>query len=193
MAESNRQLVHEEHRAGRECFPLILLLDGICDGANVGAIFRLADALGVERLLLCGNTVSPPNRRLTRTARSADKVVLHERCDDLNATLMHLREQGYCFVALELTAQSVDLKDVDFGRAGKICLILGAEQQGVSQPLLEIADQTVHIPMLGQNSSMNVAAACAIAVYEITGDLRRSIRPASLASNIEGANEKTQK
>ncbi len=193
MAERNRQLIHKDHQVGRERFPLTLLLDGICDAANVGAIFRLADALGVERLLLCGNTVSPPNRRLTRTARSADKVVLYERCDDLNATLLHLREQGYCFVALELTAQSVDLKDVDFSRAGKICLILGAEQQGVSQPLLEIADQTVHIPMLGQNSSMNVAAACAIAVYEITGDLPRSIRPASLASNIEGANEETQK
>ncbi len=68
----------------------------------------------------------------------------------------------------KLAAQSVDLKTQDYGKMGKICLILGSEQSGVSPSLLEIADHTVHIRMLGLNSSMNVATACAIAVYEMT-------------------------
>jgi len=55
-------------------FPLILLLDNVSDPANVGALFRLADAFGVARLMLCGDTVRLPNRRLTRTSRSTDKI-----------------------------------------------------------------------------------------------------------------------
>jgi len=171
LNNDNQQLTHQDHQVANRMFPLIFLLDDVADPANVGAIFRIADALGVERLLLCGNTVSPPNRRLTRTARSTDKIVAYDRCNDLKMAIFSLREQGYHFVALELTAQSIDLKTVDYAAMGKICLILGAEQAGVRPELLEIADQTVHIPMLGQNSSMNVATASAIAVHEITRHL----------------------
>ncbi len=166
--KKDRQLTHRDHHPGGGGFPLILLLDDVSDPANVGAVFRIADALGVERLLLCGNTVVPPDRRLTRTSRATDKVVPYERCGDPEAELRRVREQGYHLIALELTQQSVDLKTVDYGALDKICLILGAEQAGVSSSLLEIVEQTVHIPMQGQNSSMNVAAACAIAVHEMT-------------------------
>ncbi len=169
--KKNRQLTHTDHHAGDGRLPLILLLDGVSDPTNVGGIFRIADALGVERLLLCGHTVVPPNRRLTRTARTTDKVVAYDYCADPEAELMRLREQGYHLIALELTQHSVDLKTVDYGTWGKICLILGAEQAGVSSRLLEIVDQTVHIPMQGLNSSMNVATACAIAVHEIARHL----------------------
>lgn len=167
--KKDRQLTHMDHRAGGRRLPLILLLDDISDPANVGAVFRIADALGVERLLLCGKTAVPPNRRLTRTSRMTDKVIAYQYCE--TPEVVALRLQGYHLIALELTQHSVDLKTVDFGLRGKICLILGAEHAGVNSELLEIVDQTVHIPMLGQNSSMNVATACAIAVYEITRNL----------------------
>ncbi len=167
----NPQLIHADHQAKRGCFPLLILLDDISDPANVGAIFRMADALGVARLLLCGRTVPPPNRRLGRTSRATDKVVAYECHDNSAVAATALRKQGYRLVALELTQQSVDLKTVDYAAMEKICLIIGAEQAGVSPALLEIVDQTVHIPMLGQNSSMNVAMACAIAAHEITRQL----------------------
>jgi len=165
------QLTHLDHHADDQQFPLILLLDDVSDAANVGAIFRVADALGVERLLLCGDTVVPPNRRLTRTSRATDKVVGHQYYEDAVAALSTQSAQGYHCIALELTQQSVDIKTVDFGALGKVCLILGAEQRGVNARLLENVAQTVHIPMLGQNSSMNVATACAVGVYEITRQL----------------------
>ncbi len=165
------QLTHFDHHVEEQHFPLVLLLDDVSDAANVGAIFRIADAFGVERLLLCGDTVVPPNRRLTRTARTTDKVVLHQYCEDAVVSLNALSAQGYHAIALELTQQSADIKTVDFGALGKICLILGAEQTGVNARLLEIVGKTVHIPMLGQNSSMNVATACAVGVYEITRQL----------------------
>lgn len=168
---NDAQLTHLDHHAEDRQIPLVLLLDDVSDAANVGAIFRVADAFGVERLLLCGTTVVPPNRRLTRTARTTDKVVPHQYCEDAVTALSALSAQGYYAIALELTQQSVDIKTVDFGALGKICLILGAEQTGVTARLLEIVGKTVHIPMLGQNSSMNVATACAVGVYEITRQL----------------------
>ncbi|VAW89239.1 hypothetical protein MNBD_GAMMA17-486 [hydrothermal vent metagenome] len=194
MKNSNRQFIHQDHDLNRVQFPLVLLLDDISDPANVGAIFRLADALGVARLMLCGDTVRPPNRRLSRTSRSTDKVVSYERFDVPDGAVVSLREQGYRLVALELAAQSVDLQTLDYGEMGKICLILGGEQSGVSPSLLEIADHTVHIQMSGLNSSMNVATACAIAVYEMTRHLERGAvgRP-GLNNRIEGWDEKAQK
>jgi len=172
----------------------VLLLDDVSDPANVGAIFRLADALGVARLMLCGDTVRPPNRRLSRTSRSTDKVVSYERFDAPGGAVVSLREQGYRLVALELAAQSVDLQTLDYGEMGKICLILGSEQSGVSPPLLEIADHTVHIQMSGLNSSMNVATACAIAVYEMTRHLERgAVGVPGLNNRIEDGDEKAQK
>ena len=193
MIDNNRQLIHQDHLIGTVRFPLILLLDDVSDPANVGAIFRLADALGVERLILCGHTVRPPNRRLGRTARSTDKVVAYECCDGLDAIVAGLQAQGYRMVALELTEQSIDLKALDFGDLEKVCLILGGEQAGVRASLLEIVDYTVHIPMQGLNSSMNVATACAIAVHEITRYLQGSVEVPELTSSIEGGDEKAQK
>lgn len=172
MAEiDNRQLQHRDHVAASVKHPLVLLLDNVRDAANVGGIFRLADALGVERLLLCGETASPPDRRLTRSARSTHQVVAYQQREESLRAASELRAQGYQLFALELSRASVDLKSVDFRMHNRICLLLGGERNGLSDALLEIVDQTVHIPMLGQNSSMNVTSACAIALYEITRHL----------------------
>jgi len=167
-ADTDRQLTHSDHRTDGGCFSLVILLDSVGDPANVGSIFRVADALGVARLMLCGHSVVPPSRRLARTSRATEKSVVYEYCEDPVMAAVGLRERGYRLIAVELTERSVDLKTVDFNEHDKLCLILGAEQAGVSAGLLEIVDQTVHIPMLGQNSSMNVAIACAITVYEAT-------------------------
>ena len=70
-------------------------------------------------------------------------------------------------MALELSTGSVELGAFDAAPGERICLVLGTESAGVSQALLDAAQATVHIPMRGHNSSMNVATACAIAAYEI--------------------------
>jgi tRNA G18 (ribose-2'-O)-methylase SpoU len=70
-------------------------------------------------------------------------------------------------VSLEITSESIDIEEFIVNGNGKICLILGSENSGVSQALLDCSDVTIHIPMLGNNSSMNVANACSIAAYEI--------------------------
>jgi tRNA G18 (ribose-2'-O)-methylase SpoU len=184
----NRQLEHHQVRNLGRVFPLRVVANDLDDPLNVGSLFRLADALGVEHLHLTGSSARPPNSRLHKTSRSAEKHVSYSWSPDAVATVRSLRAQGYTVVALEITSASMDIRRFHPGPDDKICLVLGGENAGVPQELLDISDCTLHIPMAGTNSSMNVAMACAIAVFEITGKMAlcRTDDPAS-KSNTQAA------
>ncbi|NJN45322.1 MAG: RNA methyltransferase [Candidatus Competibacteraceae bacterium] len=79
-----------------------------------------------------------------------------------------LKQTGYTIISLEITSNSIDIEKFSLSKDEKMCLILGSENQGVCERLLDASDAVIHIPMLGVNSSMNVATACSIAAYEIT-------------------------
>ena len=166
MTSANRQLDHSSHR-GAGPLPLRLLAHDMDSALNVGALFRLADALGVSHLHLSGTSPVPPDARIRRTARSAERHVAWSHQADPLATVAALKAQGWRIVSLELSTQSIDLRDLPVVAGDRICLVVGAENTGVCQSLLDVSDATVHIPMRGHNSSMNVAGACAIATWEI--------------------------
>jgi len=86
--------------------------------------------------------------------------------------IQDLKYKGYKIISLEVTSASTDIRKLPICSDEKICLILGSENAGISQELLDVSDKTVHIPMLGHCSSMNVATACSIATFEITKKLR---------------------
>ena len=163
----NVQLVHSEHRPTAVRLPLCLLVPDIDDPLNVGTLFRIADALGIEHLHLAGSTPVPPNPSIRKTARSAERHVPFSHVADPLEAIAALRAAGYRIVCLELTSASVDIRRFELVPGDRVCLVLGSENVGVRQELLDAADATVHIPMLGQNSSMNVGNACAIAAFEI--------------------------
>ena len=162
----NVQLDHASHRAAGTR-PLRLLAHDVDLALNVGALFRIADALGVEHLHLTGTSPRPPDPKIRRSARSAERHVAWSHAADPLAVVAQLKAQGWRIVALELSTGSVELDAFDAAPGERVCLVLGTENAGVSQALLDAAQATVHIPMRGHNSSMNVATACAIAVYEI--------------------------
>lgn len=161
------QLAHAQVGSAQERLPLVLLLDSVELAVNVGGVFRLADALGVAALYLCGTTPCPPERKLRRAARATEQVVAWHYAADAQRQAQQLREQGYRLLCLELTDRSDALDQLALTPAQPLCLILGNEQQGVSQALLDVAGASVHLPMQGVNSSMNVTMAAAIACYQI--------------------------
>ena len=163
----NTQLDHSGHRAAATPLPLRLLAHDVGIASNVGALFRLADAFGVEHLHLTGASPLPPDPKIRKTSRSAEKFVPFSHAVDPLAVVTELRAAGYRIVSLELTTASVDIAALRVASGERICLIVGAEAAGVSQALLDASDASTHIPMRGRNSSMNVATACAIAVHEI--------------------------
>ena len=162
-----KQLSHEHHSKSEKKFPIQILLDDVCLPRNVGSIFRIADALGVEHIHLCGKTPIPPNHKIKKTARSTTKHVPYTYCENSLHAVKEIKEQDYTIISLEITTKSIPLKDVTLSKNAKVCLVLGNENYGVSKALLQESDFAIHIPMHGKGSSMNVATACGIAVYAL--------------------------
>jgi tRNA G18 (ribose-2'-O)-methylase SpoU len=164
----NVQLDHAQVRRSTHTFPVCIVAADIAVAENIGSLFRIADALGVERLFLTGCSPVPPHARIRKTARATEQSVAYEYHAQADHVVGLLRTQGYTIVSLEITSQSLDIRSFDAARFSKLALIVGAENQGVSQTLLDASDYTLHIPMFGRNSSMNLATACAIGVFELT-------------------------
>ncbi|NJC27258.1 RNA methyltransferase [Neolewinella antarctica] len=154
---------------------LEILCADFCDPRNVGSAFRLADAVGAS-LVLCGVSPVPPNNKINKTARSTVRSVAFKYEPSAVDYLLERRRAGDFLLALELTDESVSLIDYNLPasvRRGerKTILIPGSEASGVAQELLDLVDASVHLPMYGQNSSLNVAVALGTAAYLVVGQL----------------------
>lgn len=160
-----QQLSHGETRWMTRTFPLILACDNWQDPRNVGMAFRLADAFGVEAIWLGGTTPVPPNRKISKTARSTESWVPFVHQHNLAEALVELRAKEYTLIGVEITNQSKALDEYLSTEVQQpTVLVLGAEQSGISKEVLEVLDDCVHISMYGRNSSLNVATALAIAL-----------------------------
>ena len=167
----NTQLGHRAHQPTPAMHSLCLLAHDVRRPANVGSLFRLADALGIEKIVLTGHSCSPAHPKARKAARTTEQRVPFVQADDPLPVVAALKQAGYRIVSLEISSGSIDVAQLPVAPGDRICLILGNESAGICQPLLDASDTTVHIPMHGGNSSMNVASACAIAAYVITQKL----------------------
>lgn len=146
------------------------------DPRNVGSAFRLADAAGLAGLVLAGSTPKPPNSRINKTARSTVRSVPYLEVVDPETFLREERSAGTLVIALEITDKSHSLLEYTLPQAvrkgqQKLLLVAGAEAEGVPQNLLLHCDASVHLPMYGQNTSMNVAVAVGAAIYLLLAQL----------------------
>ncbi len=145
--------------------PLVLVLDNVLDTYNIGSFFRLADALGAQKIYLCGPIVTPPNIKIHRSSIGTWKWIPWEQFDSTVECLQHLKSQKYQIIACEQDKTSVNYKKATY--TTPIALIAGSESNGVSPQALKMVDQIVEIPMYGINVSLNVLVATAIIGYDI--------------------------
>ena len=175
MTQENTQLTHAQHKTSGGKFPLSIIASDISSPRNIGSLFRLCDALGIEKLYLCGDTATPPNNKINKTSRSTEKHIDYETHQDTEALISQLKASGVFILSLEITSCSIAINSTEFidsiNQNKTFVLILGSEQTGISEPLLALSNQTIHIPMHGNNSSMNVISAASIACFEITKNL----------------------
>ena len=139
---------------------------------NVGAMFRTADALRIEKLYLCGFTGTPDHRGLHKTALGAQDTVPWAHHDDALATVERLRATGYRIAAVEITntPRAVDsLTLADF----PLAFIVGNEVEGVAGTLLEQADMALELPQYGAKQSLNVSVAFGVMGYSLVRQYRR--------------------
>jgi 23S rRNA (guanosine2251-2'-O)-methyltransferase len=168
--------------------PAAVLLDNVRSMYNVGAFFRAADGVGLEKLCLCGITAHPPKKAISKTALGAEEMIQWEHNWNAIEVAQGLRRKGFEIAAIETSLHSVDL--FDWQPRFPVCVAFGHEVEGVQPGLLQIADTHVRIPMLGQKTSLNVATAAGVVLYELLRKYRILTTNTDRSSSIVTDNSK---
>ena len=145
--------------------PVAVLLDNVRSMYNVGAFFRVADGVVLQKLYLCGITAHPPKSAISKTALGAENTVPWEHDWDVIRVAEGLQRNGFELAAIETSSQAIDL--FDWQPRFPVCVAFGNEVDGLRPELLAMADAHVRIPMLGQKESLNVATAGGVVLYEL--------------------------
>jgi tRNA G18 (ribose-2'-O)-methylase SpoU len=147
--------------------PRLVVLEGLGDSSNVGALFRNALAFGVGAVFLAPGTADPLYRKAIRVSSGATVALPFARLADWPRDLQRLRDAGYTVLALTPRAEAVDIGELGDRRPlpARLALLLGTEGRGLSAEALAAADLQVRIPMAPEMDSLNVAAAGAVALH----------------------------
>lgn len=187
-AEMGRMNIDQYREADK--LPLVVVLDNVRSQHNVGAIFRTADAMRIERVILCGICCCPPNQEIHKTALGAEESVEWQYYKDTLDAVRALQAEGYTVFAVEQAHDSVTLEEVAeslsaersvlcqrsglSGEAGLhgIAVVLGHEVFGVQQEVVDSCTQCIEIPQYGTKHSMNVSVTAGIVMYRLASSLR---------------------
>lgn len=142
----------------------VVIIDSVTDTTNIGAIFRSAAALGIDAVLLTRSSCDPLNRRAVRVSMGSVFLVPWTWIDDIERD-MHAA--GFSTAAMALTDNSISIDNPLLKSLEKLAIIMGTEGDGLAQEVITQADYVVRIPMSHQVDSLNVAAAAALAFWEL--------------------------
>ena len=142
----------------------IAVIDGVVDTTNIGAIFRSAAALGIDAVLLTPSSCDPLNRRAVRVSMGS---VFLLPWTWLEAPISSLRTLGFRTAAMALSDNSVPIDHPSLKDEQQLAIVLGTEGDGLSTQVIEETDYVVRIPMWHEVDSLNVAAASAVAFWEL--------------------------
>lgn len=151
----------------QEKLPLVVVLDNVRSGLNVGSIFRTADAFALEKVILCGITAQPPHREILKTALGSTDSVAWNYFEETADAILSLKTAGFMVLAVEQTSDKIWLQDFAPGATAKYAFILGNEVDGVDSQVLALCDGVLEIPQFGTKHSLNVAVAAGIVIWEV--------------------------
>lgn len=141
----------------------VVVIDGVVDSTNIGAIFRSAAALGIDGVLLTRTSCDPLNRRAVRVSMGSVFLVPWAWIDDLDS----LHEMRFQTAAMALCNDSIRIDDPILTEIPRLAIIMGTEGDGLSRDVIDNADYVVRIPMSHGVDSLNVAAASAVAFWQL--------------------------
>ncbi len=146
---------------------IVLLLDDLRLPPNIAGIFRLADGMAISKILLLCNEEFVISKKFRSISRLHEDTINFEVVNENEALdyIQSYKKNGYHVAALEYTTQSLPLTELEDHK--KYLFIAGAEKYGIRPSFLEQVDQSLHIPMQGNLSSLNVMQSVSIAIYEI--------------------------
>lgn len=142
----------------------VVVIDGVVDTTNIGAIFRSAAALGIDAVLLTSSSCDPLNRRAVRVSMGSVFLVPWAW---LEAPVASLGGLGFRTAAMALTDNSVSIDDPALCAEPRLAIVMGTEGDGLAHEVIESTDYVVRIPMAHGVDSLNVAAASAVAFWQL--------------------------
>ena len=147
----------------------VVVLDNIRSVHNVGSLFRTCEGAGVSKIYLCGVTPAPKDRfgrdrtDLAKVALGTEDIVSWEEVSDTATAISKLKQEGFVVVAVEQDARSKNFKT--FVAKEKTAFVFGEETKGLSKELLDMCDEIVEIPMMGEKESLNVSVSAGIILF----------------------------
>lgn len=169
MEELNRLEVQDFRQM--EKFPVTIVLDNIRSQQNIGSVFRTADAFGLEGILLCGISATPPHREIQRSALGATESVHWEYFPETIEACRMLKDKGYLLYGVEQTDESLFLQDFSPVTGRKTALVFGNEVNGIDEKLLSLLDGCLEIPQFGTKHSLNISVSAGIVIWAIVEKL----------------------
>ncbi len=145
--------------------PLILIIDEIQDTHNMGAIFRSAEASGVDGIIITQRNTAPLNETVEKTSAGAISHVKIAQVSNLFQAMEELKDSGFWIYGSSLGNNSQIYTEQNY--KGAVAIIVGNEEKGIRRSVAEHCDHLIQIPMLGKTQSLNVSVAAGIILYEI--------------------------
>lgn len=142
---------------------VVVVLDGVTDPQNLGAVMRSADQFAIDLLLLPERRSAQVNQTVYKVSSGAAEYVPYTIVPNLVRALVQLKEQGFWIYGADMNGESISSVNM----TGKTVVVLGAEGKGLSRLVLETCDKVVSIPTLGHIDSLNISVAAGIMMYEI--------------------------
>ena len=166
------QLSHYNTIFTAQKHPITVVCENVTNAPNIGSLFRICDAFGVQKLIFTGEHLPIPSRKMQKTSRATEKYVDYQKVNDIQTYLATIKET-HQIICLEISDNSTPIQGFSFNFSKPIALIIGDENFGVSENVLQQSDAVIHINMFGKNSSMNVVQATNIALYEMTKQFQK--------------------
>jgi tRNA (guanosine-2'-O-)-methyltransferase len=160
-----KRFLRDYKREHKPDVDVVALLQSVEYPANVGSIFRVADAVGISELVLTGITPTPPHPTIDKVGRFKSIKVPWGYEKDPLAAIAQLKTNGYHIVAVELAQGAVPYHEYEYPE--KTCLVVGHEDHGVTKAVLNECDTAVFLPMYGKGRSLNVHVALSVVLYHM--------------------------
>lgn len=147
--------------------PLVVVLENIRSGYNVGSVFRTADAFAVEEIIICGYTAQPPHKEILKTALGATETVTWRYIKNATDAIEELKKSGYKVLAVEQAVDSIKLHNFKTSKEEKIAVVFGNEVEGITQEAINLCNGCVEVEQYGTKHSLNIAVCAGVVIYQL--------------------------
>ena len=171
----NSELERKSPEAFRssEKLPIVVVLDNVRSGYNVGSVFRTCDAFPVEAIYICGISAFPPHKEILKTSLGAEKTVEWKYFKTTVEAVNELKENGYKIFAIEQADGSIALNEISNlipnafrTQISNLAIVFGHEVDGVHQNIMDLCDGCIEIPQGGTKHSLNIAVSAGAVLWE---------------------------